>query len=178
MPLYPPPLYYPSISGFRVQRSTLEQICNSLPVRHGIARGGFLPEDGFVQAVLAGGNGEDLALVRVPAHQAVHGDLLLLPDAVAARHRLQVVLQQKPAEQVSGRGLGLGFARYGEDLCECVCIFGRSCGGIRIGLVAGLCNSAFEVIAMWQRCLISLWTAQMLTIQSNESTEKIVQPAF
>ena len=44
--------------------------------------------------ILAAGGGEDVLLHSVFANQAVDGHLLLLPNAVAARHRLQVILQQ------------------------------------------------------------------------------------
>lgn len=45
-----------------------------------------------VRTILAACRVEELLLVRVLRDEAVHGHLLLLSDAVAARHGLQVVL--------------------------------------------------------------------------------------
>ena len=47
--------------------------------------------------ILAAGGGEDVLLHSVLADQPVDGHLLLLPNAMAARHRLQVILQQVAA---------------------------------------------------------------------------------
>ena len=44
--------------------------------------------------LLARGALEDVLLIGAGGDEAVHFHLLVLPDAVAARHRLQVVLQR------------------------------------------------------------------------------------
>lgn len=49
-------------------------------------------DEGVQGTLLPGGALEDILLVGAAGNEAVHPYLLVLPDAVAPRHRLQVVL--------------------------------------------------------------------------------------
>ena len=64
-------------------------------------------EDSLVQAVLLRGRLEERLLVRRLGHEAVHLDFFRLADAVAPRHRLEIVLRV-PVGVVNDGGVGGG----------------------------------------------------------------------